>query len=382
MNKTTTSTQNNRNYALSQETIKTAAPIIKNVIEVLVELLGNRTSAKKLVAIILLALQLPVAQVMILSGMGQSSAYKLRSRLRAESTVEAICNLLVVKGKRGRPQKLSSQQKEDLSKHIEGNNFYTLQHIADYIYEKFKVKLALSTVSRYMQELGFKKYKCGSLPAKADCTLQRSFYEDTLLGLTERSKKGEIKLFYMDAAHFVFGLAFIHSIFSRKRRFVKTYNGRKRYNVLGAIEFHTKEILTVTNITYITATEVEELLKKIRSIYSTIPIYIILDNARYQKCELIRQAAEKLNIELVYLPSYSPNLNLIERLWKYVKNELRRQFYDDFDVFQNRIDTIIEEAQTVNKHKLESLIGEKIQLFDDLIFIDENTYEEKEHKAT
>ena len=381
MRKNTTSTKKTRNSTLNTLDTAAVATVLKVVIEALVLILGNRTSAKKLVAMILLAIDLPVAKVMLLSGMGKTSTYKLRRWVRAGLTAERIVSLLIVKGNRGRPQKLNNNQKEKLSKHIDEKNYFTLRHIADYISETFDTKLALSTVSTYLKELGIKKYKCGSLPAKADPELQRQFYDETLLPLFERNKNGEIKLFFMDAAHFVIGNDFIAAIYGHARRFCRTFSGRKRYNVLGAIEYFSKKILTVTNDEYITATEVEELLRKMRKAYESIPISVVLDNARYQKCELVRKTAEELNIDLVYLPSYSPNLNLIERLWKYVKTELRCHYYDDFESFWKQIDTIILEAQTVKKQKLDSLIGEKIQFFDDFVNVDKNTYEEKERKT-
>ena len=52
-----------------------------------------------------------------------------------------------------------------------------------------------------------------------------------------------------------------------------------------------------------------------------LPITLVRDNARYQKCALVQALAESLGIELLYLPSCSPNLNLIERLWRFVRQE-------------------------------------------------------------
>ena len=75
----------------------------------------------------------------------------------------------------------------------------------------------------------------------------------------------------------------------------------------------------VTYDTYITATQVCELLKKIAALGITIPITLVLDNARYQKCKIVEELALSLSIELLYLPSYSPNLNLIERRVKLFK---------------------------------------------------------------
>jgi transposase len=95
--------------------------------------------------------------------------------------------------------------------------------------------------------------------------------------------------------------------------------GRQRFNVLGALNAVTHEIITVTNQTHSNAQNVCELLFKIATRYIDVPITIVLDNARYQQCELVRKLAKQLHIELLYLPSDSPQLNLIARFWKFVK---------------------------------------------------------------
>jgi transposase len=82
----------------------------------------------------------------------------------------------------------------------------------------------------------------------------------------------------------------------------------------------TKELVTLTNTTYITAETVCELLRLLVTRYPRTRITLVLDNARYQRCRLVQDLAAQLNIELMFLPSYSPNLNLIERLWKLLKS--------------------------------------------------------------
>jgi transposase len=87
--------------------------------------------------------------------------------------------------------------------------------------------------------------------------------------------------------------------------------------VLGAINAISKELVLVTNTSYITSIEICQLLVKIAGRRrQAVPITIVLDNARYQRCKLVIAKAEELGIELLFLPPYSPNLNLIERLWK------------------------------------------------------------------
>jgi hypothetical protein len=79
----------------------------------------------------------------------------------------------------------------------------------------------------------------------------------------------------------------------------------------------------------------------------------------------VRQLAASLGISLVYIPSYSPNLNLIERFWKFAKAKLRTRYYDDFDLFRSAIDSIVDSSDQVCKAAIDSLIGSKVQLFDE-----------------
>lgn len=221
---------------------------------------------------------------------------------------------------------------------------------------------------------GIKKLKSGSLPAKVDSVQQKEFYDKVLSPLFVRAEKGTETLLFLDASHFVMGGDFLGCFYGKTRRFIKSFSGRMRYNVLGAIDFATKEVLTVTNTTYITATQVCEMLQKISATYKNKTVSIVLDNARYQKCKVVQELADHLHISLVYLPPYSPNLNLIERLWKFVKGELRKQYYHDFTQFQQKIDTIIDSTPKINKEKISQLISKEVALFDDLKEICPNTF--------
>jgi transposase len=109
------------------------------------------------------------------------------------------------------------------------------------------------------------------------------------------------------------------------------------------------------------------LLEKIREIHkgSSIPISIFLDNARYQVCKAVTEKAVSLNIELMFLPSYSPNLNLIERLWKWVKKDcLNCKYYSKFCEFKTAIDNSLDKiSKGQAKSELDSLLSLKFQSF-------------------
>ncbi len=150
-----------------------------------------------------------------------------------------------------------------------------------------------------------------------------------------------------------------------QRIFIKSPSGRKRFNVLGALNAITHEVITVTNDTYITGTQVCELLTKLANLKLAVPITLVLDNARYQKCKLVQKMADDLGIELLYLPPYSPNLNLIERLWKFVKKKcLYGKYYENFSQFSTAISNCLDEVNLKYKKELDSLLSLRFQTFD------------------
>lgn len=150
-----------------------------------------------------------------------------------------------------------------------------------------------------------------------------------------------------------------------ERVFIKSSSGRKRFHVLGALNAITHEVITVTNDTYITATQICELLQKLADLGLTIPITLVWDNARYQQCKVVQDLADSLGIELLYLPPYSPNLNLIERLWKFVKNKcLYAKYYENFSQFSTAISDCLKETHFKHKKQLGSLLSLRFQTFD------------------
>ena len=158
--------------------------------------------------------------------------------------------------------------------------------------------------------------------------------------------------------------AFLGILWSYSRLFVRASAGRRRFNVLGALNAITHELVTVTNDTYITAESVCELLRRIAQLHLRLPITLVMDNAAYQKCQMVRDLAAQLNIELLFLPAYSPNLNLIEPLWKFVKKKvLYSQYYATFDDFRKAITDCLRQTHTTHKQELDSLLTLNFQVF-------------------
>jgi len=170
-------------------------------------------------------------------------------------------------------------------------------------------------------------------------------------------------VFFVDAAHFVLG-AFLSVVWCLARVWIKAPSGRQRFNVLGALDAVTKEVVTVVNSTYINSLSVCALLEKLVTLRPTLPMTVVLDNARYQRCALVKTCAEKLKIELLFLPTYSPNLNLIERLWKFVKKQcLYAKYYPDFHSFTTAIERCLQDTHTIHAKALQSLLTLNFQTF-------------------
>jgi transposase len=168
---------------------------------------------------------------------------------------------------------------------------------------------------------------------------------------------------FVDAAHFVLA-SFLGWVWSATRLFVRGAAGRQRYNVLGAVNPLTQELIHICNRTYINSQTVCELLRKIAALGLATPITLVLDNAAYQRCALVQDLARALGIELLFLPSYSPNLNLIERLWKFVKKQaLHSRHHTNYADFQAAIDTCLDQLTTTHKSAVASLLTLKFQTF-------------------
>jgi Transposase and inactivated derivatives len=226
------------------------------------------------------------------------------------------------------------------------------------------VKRSTTRVRAFLRRMGMSPLATGQIPAKADPEKQQQFHDQVLQPLLQRAMAGQCHVLFMDSAHFVLA-AFVSIVWCFERVFVKTAPGRFRLNVIGAVHATTQKLTALYNTTYVTADTVVQLLEEVAVRHAGLPIHIILDNARYQHCQLVKDAALRLNITLVFLPPYSPNLNLIERLWKFVKAEVcAANHFKDARTFQNAIvDFLNHLDRKPMKKQLKTRLALNFQLF-------------------
>jgi transposase len=317
-------------------------------------------------------------EVLYLKSQGLQHQEILRlSGIRSRTTLAKYCRQYQEGGVEGLKQLDYQGQPSQLNEHIPSLKAYFEAHpprntaeAQDAIERLTGIKRSPTQIKAFLKRMGMRTRKVGYLPGKASdpdkIEEQEQFRVEQLEPRLAEAKAGERAVFFMDAAHFVHR-AYLGLIWCFSRIFIASPSGRKRFNVLGAVNAITKEVITVTNQSYINAESVCLMLLKLAGLGLEVSITVVLDNARYQKCQRVFALAQELDIELLYLPSYSPHLNLIERLWKFVRNQcLYSKYYADFDDFKSVIEACLETANTTHKTALETLLSLNFQSFKDV----------------
>src|SRR3972149_4357383 len=221
-----------------------------------------------------------------------------------------------------------------------------------------------SQVRAFMKRHKMRYLQTGHIPAKADTEKQKEWVKTKLEPSIKEAQNGECHLLFMDAAHFVLQ-PFICALWCVTRLFIKGSAGRNRINVLGTVNAITKEIFTFSNTTFINAETIISFFKQLKEHYGELPLKIVLDNARYQHCKLVEAEAKQMNITLLFLPSYSPNLNIIERLWKFTKKKiLYAKYYDTPAKFHQAINGFFQTVNQKYNGNLKNLLTLNFQYFE------------------
>jgi transposase len=212
------------------------------------------------------------------------------------------------------------------------------------------------------RELGFRWRRTRVIPCPPKTDLpdhireQKHFLDTQLQPRLDEAVAGERQVFFVDAAHFVFG-TFLCCLWSLMRIFVKAASGRQRFNVLGAWNAVTRELVTITNTAVVNTDTMCDLLRAVAARGLVGPVTLVLDNARYQRNAIVMGLAKGLGIELLFLPSYSPNLNLIERLWRFVKRKAAYgRYHPTFADFRAAVQDVLDGLPTTHAAKLASLM--------------------------
>jgi len=244
-------------------------------------------------------------------------------------------------GYEGSAPALNPEQLAALVAELEARLYATAQAVCAFVHRAFAVDYTAHAMAKLLKRLGFVYKKPKGVPAKADAAAQRRFVEETLAPLLAKASAEE-PVYFTDAAHPAYtahpGYGWIRKGETRE---LKSNHGRVRVNINGALSWPDRQIVHRTAET-ITSGAMIALFEDLQARHPTASaIWVVLDNARYNHSAELRAwlAGEGCRIRPVYLPAYSPTLNLIERFWRLLKDAvLRNEYFPTYAAFQAAIE--------------------------------------------
>jgi len=200
------------------------------------------------------------------------------------------------------------------------------------------------------------------IPGKAP---SEAVQKDFIQHIEYYSQQKETVLLFFDPCHLLHNVVNARMWQPRGKKgtiTLKSNTGRKRINILGALDIEDFSVTTTLTEETCDSERIVEFLRKIKEKYPERKIVVILDNARYNYALATRAFAEKNNILLLFLPPYAPNLNLIERLWKFTKKHLvNNTYHEDYTQFVNATDSFFNNLGEYNQ-ELSNLFTLKFQI--------------------
>lgn len=249
----------------------------------------------------------------------------------------------------GSKSKLSVSQAVALEAHLKAKLYVYVSDICAYVSQIFNVSYTVSGMTKWLKQHRFSYKHPKAVPAKADPEKQEEFI-GAYLELVDKTPCDEPILF-MDSAHPTMATKVASGWIKKGTdKPIAQTASRTRVNVMGAVELSAMKVTSCCP-EYVNTETTMSFFHQLKAVYPNAPkLHIILDQSGYHKSKLVQQAAADMNIELHYLPPYSPNLNPIERLWKLMNEQVRNNvFFSSPKQFRETITHFFE-------HKIPSIL--------------------------
>jgi len=279
--------------------------------------------------------------------------------------LDALCTLQH-KGDQG---ELTELQQRQLRDEIQTGRFRTIKHVREWIEQTFSVAYSDSGAKKLLQRLGCTYHKASGYLFKARRDKQEEWlkkYEG------HRGRVGpSLRRYFIDGVHPVWGQESLYNcwLLRGQRLEVPVGSGRKRLNILGAYCPDDHEYLDRRYVKEnLTARSVIALFERMMERHPEVKVFVIyLDNAKYHHAVLVKEWLGRVRQEtgvefqLEYLPAYSPNLNLIERLWRLLRKEALQRWHETFESMEAAVAGVLDHLETYWK-ELRSLMSERFRL--------------------
>lgn len=268
---------------------------------------------------------------------------------------------LLEDGRKGGLSYLSCEEQKELSKHLEQNTYYRVSDVCRYVNQTYGTIYRESGILSLLHRLGFVYKKTKLIPGKANPEKQEEFIRE--YRKIKENKAPDDKIYFIDGAHpihnSVKGYAWIKK---GKDKEIPSNTGRKRLNLNGAYCVDDQRVV-VREDPMINAQSTIKLLTQLMAAQPEGKLWVIADNAKYYRAKLIKGFLyANPRVEIIYLPPYSPNLNLQERIWRFFKEHVQqRQYFATFKEFREGVLNFFDQIHQ-HKHSLSSLMTENFQV--------------------
>jgi transposase len=281
-------------------------------------------------------------------------------RIFRNKGLEELCTLHY----QGDPGRLGPAQVKRLKQEIEKGIFHNAEQIRTWVQETVGVAYSISGIKDLLRRIGASYHKVSGFFWKADVEAQKRFVRK------HRRHKREAgpgtRRYFVDACHPVWGVDLLYScwLLTGQRFYVGVGNGRKRLNILGAYspDDHDYVDLRLTKEN-ITGEQFVKLLEALRAKHPDTEKFILyLDNARYYNKPCVKEwLAAHREFRLMPLPAYSPNLNLIERLWKFLRKKALNRWHKTFEEMQGAVAGVLDRLGE-HRDELSTLMTERFAI--------------------
>jgi transposase len=290
----------------------------------------NKSDADRIKAVYSLAVGHSIAQVASILMIDEETLRNYKTQYKKGGIKELLEN-----NYKGSMCRLSESELNELKLELEATIYLTTQSVIQLVEAKFGIHYTQSGMRDLLHRIGYEYKKPKLVPGNPDIDAQEIFalqYEEFM-----KNKKSTCEVLFLDAVHPEHNALAAYGWIKRgQKRELKTNSGRERLNLHGAINAETYQVTIIESET-VNADSTLDLLNAIEQAYPLAKeIYIILDNAKYHYAKTVKEFISDSKIKLVFLPSYSPNLNLIERLWKFFKKKvLYNRYHENIKTFRD-----------------------------------------------
>ena len=303
----------------------------------------------RITSILMLSEGYAVSEVSSILGIDDNSIYRYKSAYSALSL-----DSFLSRDYQGYFGKLDSIQLGKLSTELRRKLYSSAEEVCDYVLRTFRVKYSISGMCHLLGRLGFSYKKTKSVPCKADKAKQEAFLER----LEDLLAEEDAVIYYTDGVHPTHNTRSLNGWIPKgEEKEIPTVSGRDRVNINGAVNATKPQEVFIEEGKSINAQNTQALYEQLlKANPKAKKIYVISDNARYNRNKALKEWVENTTIEQVFLPPYSPNLNLIERLWKFTRKKIIDPvFYRTKEEFRSAILSFFENIDQFEK-ELKSLM--------------------------